>query len=220
VKLKSFVSAAVLALSVAASAQTYTLKLKPVLGKTYTLLTSLSGGMAMSVTMSMKAIKETGSHVVLQCRITDMSMNGKSLMAQAPQLKSMLLTMTEDSSGHLVGTDVSGVDPKMVNAIKTQEGSGNFASFPTKPIKIGDSWAGEYTSNGQKLKATYKFASIGTDRGLKVANLVVNIQGSAAGATFNNPLKMSVELSTGMLVESSFSLTMGKQSEHVKLTRI
>ncbi len=48
----------------------------------------------------------------------------------------------------------------------------------------------------------------------------MNIQGSAGGATFQNPLKMSVELSTGMLVESSFTLSMGAQTEHVKLTRI
>ncbi len=129
-KLKSFVSAAALALTVAASAQTYTLKLKPVLGKTYTLYTSLSGGTSMSVTMTMKAVKETGNNVVLQSRIVDMSMNGKSMMASAPQLKSMRLTMTEDSAGHLIGTDVTGVDPKMANAIKAQGGSGNFRFLP------------------------------------------------------------------------------------------
>lgn len=219
--MKSYISTAIVALSVVASAQSsYTLKLKPVLGKTYTILTNLSGGMAMSVTMTMKAIKETGSKVVLQCRIADMSMNGKSMMSAAPMLKSMQLTMTEDSAGHLIGTEVSGVDPKMASAIKSQQGSGNFASFPTKPIKVGDPWAGEYTANGQKLKATYKLASVGTDRGIRVANLLVNIQGSTGQAKFKNPLKMAVELSTGMLVESNFTLVMGKQTENVKLIRI
>jgi hypothetical protein len=218
-KLKPILSLTLIFLSLGSYAQqAYTLKLRPVMGKTYTLVTTLSGAASMSVTMTMKAIKKAGDNFVFLARVTDMVADGKSGMS--PMLKAMRLTMTEDPVGHLISTDVSGIDPKKAKQIKAQSGSGNFASFPAKPIKVGDAWSGEYTVSGANLKAIYKFVSVGLNHGKQVANLAVTVDESTSNATMKNPLKMAIELSTGMLVESNFTLGFGSQNVAVKIVRI
>jgi len=127
-----------------------TIQLKPTVGETVTYLTKMTGPQSMSMTMSMKATKVDPTAIVMEARILDMTVNG----APSPGLdtiKSMVMTLTEDRTGHVTNTDVSGVAPAVASAIKAQGGN-SAATYPDHPVNVGDTWEGESGATGKKVK--------------------------------------------------------------------
>ena len=177
----------------------YTIRLNPKVGKTYQYVTKMTGTMSMSMTMSMKPVKVDASNIVFETRIG----MATGLPAQASDmLKKMVMTITEDRSGHTKKISVTGVDPQIAAAIEKQGGAGNSsqATYPDHPVKVGDKWSGVTSTAGQSFKATFKLVSVQTNGGRTIANLTSTISSSGA-IQFKGPSKLSIDLADGMLIE-------------------
>lgn len=195
--------------------KTYTLKLDPKAGETFSYSTSMSGAVSMEMPMTMKVVKSDPNQVVIETRIGAVTVNGQPLPG-GEMMKNAVMTITEDHTGHVQNASVTGVPPQL-QASMQNSATANQASYPDHPVKIGDTWSGETSSSGQKVAASYKLVKIDTVAGKQAAILEVTPEGAKVAS--NGPMTLSIELANGMPIEMSGSFQVMGKAENMKMTR-
>ncbi len=179
--------------NVAAEGKTYTFKFAPEQGKKYSYAMNIDGGpsqkIEMGMTMDVTKVEDDKSTLVMT--MDSMKMNGSDAPAAVmDSMKKMKTTMVIDSTGKTVSSTTEGAP-----AGSSQNFSG--ASFPTKPVKVGDTWEGVSNAGGKETKATYKFARVENAGGQEVAVFEVTPQ-NLEGVTLSGPMLVMVNVNDGM----------------------
>ncbi len=187
----------------------YTLKFNPKEGEKYTYVTQTSAtGMDLEQTMTMFCEKVDGDNRTIITTIDAMKMNGNEPpAAAADSLKKMKIITTMDSSGKTLETKMEGAPAGMPAP------DSPVAAFPTKAVKVGDTWDGSLKMGGTDVKANYKLTSVegGT------ATIESMMEGLPMGMTMESPAITKIDLSTGMPISTSSKMKMkgpdGKDAE-------
>jgi hypothetical protein len=197
--------------------KTYTLQFSPKLGQTYHFLTKMSGKAKLAIGMSMKATSVDDQKVVTEMRFDDISMDDKPLQG-AEALQNLILTITEDRLGHVQDLQVAGGPPDLGQALKNQS-SGASATFPDHPIKVGDTWAGDWEAQGIKGKATYKLVEVKTVNSILVGSLEISVELQDPKVKFKGPVKMDIEMDTGLPIQASLRISSAGQTQSMVIVR-
>ncbi|HTQ11072.1 MAG TPA: DUF6263 family protein [Fimbriimonadaceae bacterium] len=199
--------------------KSYTLQYAPKIGEAYNYKMSLSGQRDADVTMSMKPIRVEGNNVVVESRVVDMTIGGQPMPpATADLLKNLVITTTYDRQEHIISNDVSGVPSQVAAAFKSQ-GAGTNAAYPDKPVKVGDSWTGTVDMLGKSVEMTYKLDGV-ENVGGKEAAIVEGTVSSNAPFQLKAPMKMQIELATGMPISATMEAEAAGQSVKTTFTRL
>lgn len=214
----AFASAAVVAIYAGRAADTYTIRLDPKVGDTFNYKVSMSGAQEMTLETSIKTVKNDASQVVMEYRAGSMTFMG----APAPQqvedmMKNVVVTVTEDHSGHLLNTAVTGAPPEIEDQLKKQ-GAGASASYPDHAVAVGDTWTGDMVIGGTKTKPHFKLARIDSIQGKQAAVIEVTLD-PGSSIKSNGPMTMSVELANGMPLQYKVSLDVQGQTETMEMNR-
>ncbi|HWA83880.1 MAG TPA: hypothetical protein VG820_10620 [Fimbriimonadaceae bacterium] len=188
------------------------------MGETYTYATKVTGDADGEMDMSLKAVKVDPDSVVLESRYLDAKRNGKSLpQTELGFLKSIVVTITEDRQGRPTNVEVKGAPGAVADQIKAQQ-SGTGVAYPNRPVKIGESWVTESTMQGKKVRLTYKLVKVGPVDGRDVAFLEATPD---AGGLIKSegPMTLSIDLATGMTIQTKFSGEVSGKKVTVQMIR-
>lgn len=103
-----------------------------------------------------------------------------------------------DASAKTLSTKTEGAPPGTPEQKTT-----NGVSFPSGPVKVGDTWEGTSTSNGKDMKVQCKLAGVSTVDGKEIATIEATPD-TQVGMTLDGPLNIQIDLANGM----TYSMTM------------
>lgn len=184
-----------------AAPASYTFKLAPKAGEKFVYDMSVDGGPAqgkMEMSMTMACEKVEGDNITMTMGLDSMKMGGKEAPADVLEMmKKSKTTMVMDSTGKTISS-------------KTEGGSGassDFAGaqFPTKALKIGDTWEAESGAGSNKTKATYKLVSVNKEGGKDIATLEVTPE-TVPNGRLDGPMIVKVDVANGMTVQMSMKM--------------
>ena len=171
--------------------KSYTFKLSPKEGDKFSYVMKIDGGpdQKMEMDVSMLCEKVEGDKSTLVMSLDGMKMNGEAPPAAVLEaMTKAKTTMEMDSTGKTLST-------KSDNPGQTQSFAG--ASFPTKPVKVGDEWEGVSGAGGNETKATYKFATVESVGGKEIAVFEVTPE-AMDSITLDGPIIVKVDTANGM----------------------
>lgn len=194
------------------------LKAKPGQNFKYTMRMQGSGTQAMNMAMqmSMKVTSVKNKQFTTNTSMGSITMNNQPLPPQAAeQMKKMLIVTVMDERGRVLKTEMKGIP----GAPSGGGMEGSSVPFPAGPIKIGQSWSGEATLQGQKVQTTYKLVGLKPVAG-RPAAVIHATPKNMPQMTLDGPIVFSVELATGFPLSMSMSgtATRGNQTQKMKMT--
>ncbi|HVT13401.1 MAG TPA: DUF6263 family protein [Fimbriimonadaceae bacterium] len=195
--------------------KTYDLKFNPKEGEVYNYATKVSGAANLEVDLAMKVAKVSGDQVVIETHYVDMKMNGQPIPG-VDALKKVVMTNTQNRQGHVMSTDVSGAPEMLASQMKAQN-SGTGVAYPDHPVKIGETWASESNVQGQKMTVTYKLVKVDSVNGKEEAFLEATPTGGQVKAS--TPMTLTVDLATGMPLETKFDGEVAGKKVTVQMIR-
>lgn len=218
---KAVILLSFLALASAVPAQQSVLlriKAKPGQSFKYSMRMQGSGaqGMNMGMQLSMKVSAVKNKQYTMNTTMGSITMNNQPLPAQASeQIKKMLIVTVLDERGRVLKTETKGVP----GAPAGGGPEGSSVPFPEKAIKVGQTWTGEATLQGQKVQTTYKLIALKTVSG-KPAAVIHATPKNMPQMKLDGPIVFSVELATGFPISMSMSGTVsqGAQGQKMKMT--
>lgn len=178
----------------AAANEAIELKYQPKEGETYKYTMAMNmeqGDQKVDVTadMTMKATKVEPNKITMENTIK-MKMKAGDQTMDMPEQK---MTTVSDSTGKTLEQTGAGASAGNMAA----------ASYPTKPIKVGDTWTAEQKQNVQTVTANYKLVAVEDKNGMKAAKIETTMGGLPEGFTLDGPMVMWVEVATGLPIEVS-----------------
>ncbi|MBC8065226.1 MAG: hypothetical protein H7Y17_10375 [Chlorobia bacterium] len=180
-----------------------TLKMAPKQGEKYSYVMTSSGAASTEMGMTMTAEKVEADKITLVTTFDSMKMNGTDAPAAVMDAMKKMKVITEmDSSGKSLSTKIEGAPAG------TPTPDASSTTYPTTPIKVGDTWEGTVKMSGTEMKTKYKLAKIETVGGMEVAVLESTTEGMPAGASQDGPTVTSVEIATGMPVSMMTKMKM------------
>lgn len=211
-----FAASAVLLPVLAAAQAPVTLRFSPVPNKLYTYrmaVGTIANGKTnpmMDMRMTMRAGAPKASKIQMETRLLGMTMMGRPLPeAQAAQLKNFRVVSTHDArTGKVLSQKVYGAPAG------TNIGSGTSVTYPTRALKIGDSWTGISEVQGRKIPAKYTLRKIGSYKGTPAVFV------EAASAATPKPIGLWIERSSGLPLSMDFTMPVQGQVARTTFTRI
>lgn len=194
---------------------TLAINVKPGDSWTYVMnIVAQTGTLTQNVTMEMnsKVISAEPNKFVFENGTGDMTIDGK---APAPEvlvvLQKMKVFVTLDSKGKAISTRLEGAPPG------TPIDSGQQSvPFPDHPIKPGDSWEGETSLRGEKVKGKYKFVAVEEVSGKRAAKIEAAIETSQIA--MDKPMLFWIDIASGMAVKMEMSGTETASKNKIALT--
>jgi len=178
----------------AGSGTTYTLRMNPRQGEKYAYMVTQTGPQTMEMGMTMACEKAENGKFTMVTTFDSLKMDGKEAPAMVMEsMKKMKMTTVTDSTGKTLETKVEGAP-----AGSTPDSSN--PSYPSGPVKIGDTWTGTSKVGGKEVNYTYKLASVANEGGSEVATLEATATGLPEGATIEGPMVVKIDVGSGMPV--------------------
>jgi hypothetical protein len=194
--------------ALAAKAYDLSLKVKPDQAFNYTLvITPEQGSQTAEVDMTMKAEKVEGDKTTFRTKITNVRQDGKPVPQAMAMLGKMSIIQVRNKRGETISSAVEG--SPMGNQPVNETNSVYTASLPEKAVNVGDTWAGKDPTGAP---ATYKFVSVENRGGKEAAVLELTGAGNDR-MKIEGPMKMVVDLTTGMTIEATMTATPAGQSK-------
>ncbi len=173
---------------------------------------SQSMKMGMGMTMKVAAVKN--GQWTIHSTIGNVTMNGQPAPAAATeQLKKMLMVTVMDSRATVLKSETRGIAGMPNNS------QGTSVPFPKNPVKVGSTWSGSASIQGQKVETSYKLIAFKPVNGKAAAVIHATPKGMANFKT-NGPIVYSVELATGFPLSMSMTgtVTQGTNTQTMKMT--
>jgi hypothetical protein len=206
--------------AMAPAQQSVLLRLKTKSGQVFKYTMKMQGSgpqaMNMAMQMNMKVAAVKNGQVTMNTTMGNITMNNRPLPPQAAaQLKKMLIVTVMDSRGRVLKTETKGV-PGAPSGGGTE---GSSVPFPEKAVRIGQSWTGDATIQGKKVKTSYKLVGFKTIAGKSAAVIHATPQ-DMPQMKLDGPIVFSVEIATGFPLSMSMSGSVGggAQSQKMKMT--
>lgn len=181
------------------------LKYAPKVGEKYSYLLSTSAmgqSSEMGLTMTCESEKD-GKYTVITT-YDSMKINGKDAAAAIMDpLKKMKMITVNDSTGKTLETKVEGGPPG-----SPAPQSNSSMSYPTKDIKVGETWEGKTKSGGADVTAKYKLAKVEKVGGKDAAYVDMEMTGLPDGASLDGPATNIIDLESGMPISMSMKMKM------------
>ena len=195
------------------SGSTYSIKMKHSVGQVlrYSMKMAINspavpgGKMAMTMQMESKTTKVSGGLATVKTKLSGMSLNGKPSKMGQSEVETVV-----DSLG------------KIVNGTGASQGMN--ASFPTKPVKIGESWTSTNTVPGpggqpMKAKAVYTLKSVGVVGGKKVATIGV-VLNSTGGMKMSGTGTQMILADDGSMLSATMIMDMELGANKMKMNML
>lgn len=179
----------------ASTDKAYTLKISPKQGEKFNYDVKVTGPQTMEMGMLMDVTKVEGDKTTLVMSIESAKMDGKPVpQAVADAMKNQKTTIVMDSTGKVVSTT-------------GQDQGFSAATFPTKPVKVGDEWEASSGAAGKELKAKYKFVRVENVGGKDIAVFEVTPE-ATPDLTLDGPMTLKVDTTNGMTHEMNMKMKM------------
>ena len=173
---------------------TFTLRMNPKQGEKYAYLVTQTGPQTMEIGMTMTCEKAEAGKFTMVTTFDSLKMDGKEAPSMVMDaMKKMKMTTVTDSTGKTLETKMEGAPAG------TTPDSSN-PSYPSKPVKVGDTWSGTSKVGGKDVNYTYKLASVANEGGVEVATLEATASGLPEGSTLDGPMVVKVDVDSGMPV--------------------
>lgn len=176
------------------SADSVTIKFAPKAGEKFQYAMNAAGT---EMGMTMTAEKVEGDKVTMVTTIDSMKINGSDAPAAVmDSIKKMRVITVQDSTGKSIETKIEGAPAG------TPAPDSNSPSYPSGPIKVGDTWEGTLKMGGSEVKSSYKLTKIEDQGGKQVAVIESTTTGLPGGMTQDGPSITVVEVANGMPIST------------------
>ena len=187
------------------------------------------GGMNMKMTMGMIVADVVEDNIKTESQITSIVMDmmqggmtmsydsnkndeeldqmGQMLKSQfAPMMKSVIYN-TLDSQGNVIDTKL---DPAIPGMEQMTNRAMNTINYPKEKVSVGSSWTSENENQGMKMTTKYTVSSIAD--GFVTLDLSGDMSGVGTGTIKG---KSTVEISSGMSINSEIEITIATQGMNI-----
>ncbi|MGB1391710.1 MAG: DUF6263 family protein [Flavobacteriaceae bacterium] len=187
------------------------------------------GGMNMKMTMGMIVDDVVEDNIKTESQITSIVMDmmqggmtmsydsnkndeeldqmGQMLKSQfAPMMKSVIYN-TLDSQGNVIDTKL---DPAIPGMEQMTNRAMNTINYPKEKVSVGSSWTSENENQGMKMTTKYTVSSIAD--GFVTLDLSGDMSGVGTGTIKG---KSTVEISSGMSINSEIEITIATQGMNI-----
>ena len=187
------------------------------------------GGMNMKMTMGMIVTDVVEDNIKTESQITsivmdmmqggmtmsyDSNKNDEELDQMGQMLKSQFAPMMEaviyntlDSQGNVIDTKL---DPAIPGMEQMTNRSMNAINYPKEKVSVGSSWTSENENQGMKMTTKYTVSSIAD------GFVTLDVSGDMSGVgTGTIKWKSTVEISSGMSINSEIEITIATQGMNI-----
>jgi hypothetical protein len=162
--------------------------------------------------MTMRVAAVTGDKNTLHTMITGMTIgDAPAPEAVMQQLRPMKIVTVLDAQGNTLSSSIENAPPGAANMGQSVSG----ATFPAGPVSVGSTWRGKATVSNQTVEADYKLTAIKTVGGKRLA--VIEATLTVPNMKLNGPMRMTIDLATGMLEEMSLDGEVSAGSQKIPM---
>lgn len=138
----------------------------------------------------------------------DVDEMGKMLKQQIDPMLKLVITSKISESGKVVSVEVEPSTIPNADQFKNQA----TISFPTKAVKVGDTWSEENVAQGMTINSTYTVKEILADK------VILSATGKMTGAATGTVVgQLDIDKKTGITLSSNLETVMNTQGQEMKL---